>query len=211
MKKILFAISAVVLAFGLFSGCPEKESKEPKNASLSIKDFVPAEFESQSEGENAIEGYYICDAKDFVKKTQGILGKSKKKTILLDDRDRDEEDLPGLNLELPADAKRIAIGIRGKLHIAIEENKSTTIEDVATNAINGLTWWNVDENEEYFTGENAKKFNTICFYKYPKGGVLGTYGTINGKEVIVNKEQGLVFTKIEEEDYEELLKQNVMK
>ena len=220
MKKMIVAVLAVMMALTL-TGCGDEDKKtsnttdnkksEKSVSEKDVKDFVPTVFPEEN-GYNkifyeTIEGLYSCDVDKFMKKTNGLLGKTNRGAFYADGT---KMDIPGIQMEIPSGSKKMYIEIRStKTFIVfdkdIEKLKNTkdnfereilaNITGMKLESGRGLDGTGKETDEIYIVGNNENEF---AFF--------GTHGTINGKEAIYNKDDKIVFTKENVDHISDLLR-----
>ncbi|MCR5620557.1 MAG: hypothetical protein K6G18_01755 [Treponema sp.] len=203
MKKIFFAVLAMVIIL-MLAGCGDEDKKSNKDlgfktvSSKEIKKFVSKEFGSYGD----VQGIYVCDVKDILK-TDCYLGKSKKKFTV----DGEEVSVPGMHVNVPQKSKKMYV-VLTKAYYWNDSNKVWVVFDDDIKGVGNLVisgrndgyWDCIDINNP----DDSDVYNTVILGYGENIGMFGQTGTIKERNVVVDKENKIVFTKMEEEDLEKL-------
>ncbi|MBQ3801579.1 MAG: hypothetical protein IJU59_03710 [Firmicutes bacterium] len=213
MKKMLLAVLAMMMTLTL-TGCGDEDKKagnstdnkksEKSVSEKDVKNFIPTVFPEEDEYNKifwqTIEGVYSCDVNKFMKKTNGLLGKTDRGVF---NSDGTKIDVPGIQVEIPSGSKKMYIQITDDVNGIVFDKDIEKIKNAKDNfereilgAITGIRLESArgldgtcKETNEIYLGKSE---NEIIFF--------GIHGTINGKEVIYNEDDKTVFTK-ENVDY----------
>lgn len=188
MKKTIFAVLTAMAAFAL-AGCGKDETDK------ALERFVPAEFSEKpnkyGNDKYKVGDIYYCNAKEFLEKTGGYLGKQGTEF----EYDEKKYNATGIKLDIPSEAEEVYINV-GVVKFSYTK-QGDDFKDIDRRTKKLKEW-----HSEIIDMENPKEqsnFNDVILYNKDtgEGAIVGTFGTLDGKKVLVDKKNKMIFYKYE--------------